>query len=74
MVAELGELAALGARDPAGVVGPYVELALSLRDAARRERRFADADAVRDGLIALGVEVNDTPEGSAWRPANLRKP
>jgi hypothetical protein len=67
MVAELGELAALGARDPAGVVGPFVELALDLRDTARRDRRFADADAVRDGLIALGVEVNDTPEGSAWR-------
>jgi len=67
MVAELGELAATGARDPAGVVGPYVELALTLRDSARRERRFADADAVRDGLVALGVEINDTPEGSAWR-------
>ena len=67
MVAELGELAVLGARDPAGVVGPFVELALDLRDAARRDRRFADADAVRDGLVSLGVEVNDTPEGSAWR-------
>jgi hypothetical protein len=70
MVAELGELASLGARDPAGVVGPYVELALTLRDAARRNRRFADADAVRDGLIALGVEINDTPDGSAWRIPN----
>jgi hypothetical protein len=67
MVSDLGELAALGARDPAGVVGPFVELALSLRDSARRERRFGDADAVRDGLIALGVEVNDTSEGSVWR-------
>jgi len=67
MVAELGELAELGARDPAGVVGPFVELALALRDAARRERRFADADGVRDGLVALGVEINDTPEGSTWR-------
>ena len=66
MVAELGELAALGARDPAGVVGPFVELALSLRDSARAERRFGDADAVRDGLVALGVEINDTPDGSAW--------
>jgi hypothetical protein len=66
MVAELGALAALGARDPAGVVGPFVELALTLRDAARRERRFEDADAVRDRLVALGVEVNDTAQGSAW--------
>ncbi len=66
MVAGLGELAALGARDPAGVVAPFVELALSLRDSARAERRFGDADAVRDGLVALGVEINDTPDGSAW--------
>ncbi len=66
MVAGLGELAALGARDPAGVVGPFVELALSLRESARRERRFGDADAVRDGLVALGVEINDAPDGSAW--------
>ena len=67
MVAELGELAALGARDPGVVVGPFVELALSLRDSARHERRFADADAVRDGLVALGVEINDTPDGSTWQ-------
>jgi hypothetical protein len=66
MVAELGQLAASGARDPASVVGPFVELALTLRDAARRERRFADADGVRDGLIGLGVEINDTPDGSTW--------
>ena len=69
MVAELGELASLGARDPAGVVGPFVELALALRDSARRERRFEDADAVRDRLLALGVEVNDAAEGSTWRLA-----
>ncbi len=80
MVAELGELASLGARDPADVVGPFVELALTLRDAARRERRFEDADAVRDRLMALGVEVNDEAEGSTWRmsvgsdPDNLPKP
>ena len=66
MVGELGELAALGARDPATVVGPFVEVALALREAARRERRFADADLVRDRLAALGVEVRDTPDGSAW--------
>ncbi len=88
MVAELGELAARGARHPAAVVGPFVDLALTLRDSARRERRFADADEVRDRLVSLGVEVNDSPDGSTWRlpdaatpaegagrdPANLPKP
>ena len=67
MVAGLGELAAVGAQDPAGIIGPFVELALTLREAARRERRFADADAVRDRLVALGIEVNDGAQGSTWR-------
>jgi cysteinyl-tRNA synthetase len=67
MVAELGALAALGARDPAVMLGPFVELALGLRDSARRARRFDEADAVRDRLVALGVEVNDTAQGSSWR-------
>ena len=43
-----------------------------LRDGARPGARFADADAVRDRLVALGVEVNDTPEGSAWRLATAQ--
>jgi hypothetical protein len=73
MVAELGELATLGARDPGLVVGPFVDLALSLRDSARRERRFSDADAVRDGLVTLGVEINDTPDGSTWQLPNERR-
>jgi hypothetical protein len=66
MVSELGQVAEGGTRDPAEVVGPFVELALALRDAARRERRFADADGVRDHLVALGIEVRDTPTGSEW--------
>jgi hypothetical protein len=48
-------------------VGPFVEALLDLRAAARADRRWADADAVRDALVALGVEVSDTPEGSTWR-------
>lgn len=67
MVAELSELATLGVRDLAGIIGPFVELALTLRDSARRERRFEDADAVRDRLVALGIEVNDGADGSTWR-------
>jgi hypothetical protein len=73
MVAELGELATLGARDLGLVVGPFVDLALSLRDSARRERRFSDADAVRDGLVTLGVEINDTPDGSTWQLPNEQR-
>ena len=66
MVADLGRVAELGTRDPATVVGPFVDLAITLRDTARQDRRFADADTVRDRLEALGVEVHDAPGGSTW--------
>jgi cysteinyl-tRNA synthetase len=36
---------------------------LDEREAARRERDFAAADARRDELAALGWQVRDTPEG-----------
>jgi cysteinyl-tRNA synthetase len=66
MVDELGRVAEQGTRDPAAVVRPFVELALSLRESARRERRFGESDAVRDRLETLGIEVRDTADGSAW--------
>ena len=36
---------------------------LDEREAARRERDFATADARRDELAARGWQVRDTPEG-----------
>jgi cysteinyl-tRNA synthetase len=66
MVTELGRVAESGTRDPATVVGPYVDLALALRAEARAGGRYADADAMRDRLLALGVDVQDTPDGVAW--------
>jgi cysteinyl-tRNA synthetase len=44
-----------------------VERLLAERDAARRARDFARADAIREQLLQLGVEVMDTPEGTRWR-------
>jgi hypothetical protein len=66
MVHELGVAAESGTRDPATVLGPFVDLALALRSEARTDGRYADADAVRDRLLALGVEVHDTPDGVTW--------
>jgi hypothetical protein len=48
-------------------VGPFVEALLAQRTAAREGGRWADADALRDALVALGVEINDSPKGTAWR-------
>ncbi len=66
LILELGRLSENGARDPRQVVGPYVETLLQLRDSARADRRFAEADFVRDRLVEYGIEVRDTPGGHEW--------
>jgi cysteinyl-tRNA synthetase len=43
-----------------------VALALEQRQAARARKDFAAADASRDQLTALGVVVEDTPQGPRW--------
>jgi cysteinyl-tRNA synthetase len=66
LVARLGELARTGARDPRQVVGGFVEALLEARSAARAGRRYEEADQWRGRLLALGVEVRDTPHGTEW--------
>jgi cysteinyl-tRNA synthetase len=52
--------------DVTATVTPYVELLLALRDQARTDKRWAESDAIRDGLVAAGVEVRDTSDGVTW--------
>jgi len=66
MVSRLGEAADSGLRDPKEAVGPFVDALLEAREQARKEQRFADADAIRDRLTAAGVEIRDTPTGTDW--------
>ena len=52
---------------PPELFGPFVDLLVEEpRTSLATERRFAEADAVRDGLASLGIEIHDTPEGSTW--------
>lgn len=69
MIVRLGEAARAGLRDPRPVLAPLVDGLLAARDHARAERRWADADDIRDRLVEAGVEVQDTPAGPTW---NLR--
>ena len=39
---------------------------VELRAVAREERRFDDADAIRDGLEKAGVTLEDGPDGTRW--------
>ncbi len=52
-----------------GDIAPLVELLLEVRQELRRARQYALADRIRDGLAALGIVVEDTPQGSVWRRA-----
>ena len=47
-------------------VSSAVEQMIALRAAARAERRFSDADALRAAIEALGVELVDEPTGARW--------
>ena len=43
-----------------------IGLLVELRSALRAERNFALADAIREKLASLGVELKDTPQGTVW--------
>ena len=43
-----------------------VKLALEQREAARVRKDFAAADAIRDGLVALGITIEDSAQGPRW--------
>ena len=66
MIVSLGELAESGLKDPKEAIGPFVELMLDRRRRARANRDFAEADALRDELIALGIEIQDGAGGTDW--------
>ncbi|MGQ0623613.1 MAG: cysteine--tRNA ligase [Sporichthyaceae bacterium] len=48
------------------VVNNLVTLTLDQRQAARARKDFAAADAIRDGLSAAGIVVEDTAQGPRW--------
>ncbi|MET7459303.1 cysteine--tRNA ligase [Nonomuraea sp. NPDC005501] len=48
------------------VVDALVAVALEQRTAARARKDYAAADAIRDGLAAAGITVEDTPHGARW--------
>ncbi len=77
----LGAVLGLGWRDPKsavlarrtlaaarkGIDPAWVEAQIAARIAARKEKRFADADAIRIELQGKGVELRDSAAGTDWR-------
>jgi cysteinyl-tRNA synthetase len=50
-----------------GITEAYVLEQIDARKRAREGRDFAQADAIRDALLARGVELMDSPSGTTWR-------
>jgi cysteinyl-tRNA synthetase len=46
-----------------------VQSLIDARNAARARRDFAEADRIRGELAAQGILVEDTPQGTRWKPA-----
>lgn len=48
------------------VMDGLIKLALQERSTARERKDFAASDAIRDGLLALGISIEDTAQGPRW--------
>ncbi len=44
-----------------------IDKMLQQRDAAKAAKDFATADKIRDELLAMGVAIEDTPNGAVWK-------
>ena len=50
-----------------GIDADVVAEKIAARDAARESKDWGAADAIRDELLAMKVEIMDSPDGTTWR-------
>jgi cysteinyl-tRNA synthetase len=48
---------------------PFVDLLVQIRNELRAARQYQLADRVRDGLAELDITLEDSPDGTTWKPA-----
>ena len=59
--------------DLTGALDGTIALALAQRAAARDRKDFAASDEIRDGLSALGITIEDTPQGPRWSISRIEE-
>jgi len=50
---------------------PQIDGLLEERQAARKAKDWATADRIRDELVAMKIEIVDTPEGPRWKRTDV---
>jgi len=57
-------------RSGAGVDATRIEELIAQRAAAKKGKNYAEADRIRDELLAQGVVLKDSPTGTTWESAS----
>jgi cysteinyl-tRNA synthetase len=60
------DLVATGSASGGGLDVSMVEDKIAQRNAARKAKDFARSDQLRDELLAMGVEIKDSAQGTTW--------
>lgn len=56
-----------GTADAQGPDAEWIEQQIQRRKEARKARDFQEADRIRDELADMGIQLDDTREGTTWR-------
>jgi cysteinyl-tRNA synthetase len=59
-----------------GGIAPHIdadeiESLIAARNAARKAKDFKEADRIRDELVGRGIQIEDGPQGTQWRVAQM---
>lgn len=50
----------------AGIDAKQIEALIAARNAARKNKNWTEADRIRNELTAMGITLEDTPNGTTW--------
>jgi peptidase E len=67
LIARLGSIVEVSPSDRTEWLAPLAESLIRLRERYRHEKRWSDADVLRESLHEAGIVVEDTPSGARWR-------